>query len=185
MPLLTWSWYTAKRLLAEELPRRWAHTRGVAHRAAEVARMLPREDRQILAASAWLHDIGYAENLVDTGFHQLDGARYLVAQGVPRRVCALVAHYAGAVAVAEIRGLSAELEPFEDEGGPVRDALWYCDMTTAPDGTPVSFSERMRELRARRSADDPVIHALDRNEDERAAAVRRTEELLPTATTHV
>ncbi|NKQ58542.1 HDIG domain-containing protein [Amycolatopsis sp. K13G38] len=185
MSLRTWGWYTAKQLLADELPRRWAHTRGVAHRAAEVARSLPAEDRQILIAAAWLHDIGYAEELIDTGFHQLDGARYLAARGVPRRVCALVAHHAGAAAVAAVRGLSAELAEFDDEQGPVRDALWYCDMTTAPDGTPVSFAERMRELRARRSPDDPVIQALAGNESERAAAVSRTEELLHSTATLV
>ncbi|NKQ58234.1 HD domain-containing protein [Amycolatopsis sp. K13G38] len=178
MPLRTWGWYMAKQLLADESPRRWAHTQGVARRAAEVAGALPPEDRQVLVAAAWLHDIGYAEEVIDTGFHQLDGARYLLAHGAPRRVCALVAHHSGAAAVAEVRGLSAELGEFDDEHGPVRDALWYCDMTTGPDGTPMSFAERMRELRARRSPDDPAIQALATNEDERASAVQRTEHLL-------
>ncbi|SFJ82922.1 MULTISPECIES: three-helix bundle dimerization domain-containing protein [Amycolatopsis] len=169
---------TAKRLLAGELPRRWRHTRGVAGRAEEVARLLPRDEGQVLVASAWLHDVGYAAEVTVTGFHQLDGARYLARHGVPRRVCALVAHHAGAAGVAELNGLAGELGEFEDERTLVRDALWYCDMTTSPDGARVSFDERMAELRARRGDSDPVVRALALNGDERAAAVRRVEDFL-------
>ena len=65
----------AEMLLAEELPRRWRHVRSVARRARWVAKKLSLSDD--LVAAAWLHDIGYAPELVDTGFHPLDGARYL------------------------------------------------------------------------------------------------------------
>ena len=177
-PLPARSRATAEHLLTGDLPGRWQHTRGVAERAAEVAAILPREDQPVLLSAAWLHDIGYAPAVADTGLHQLDGARYLARHRVPRRVCALVAHHAGAVAVAELVGLSAELAEFTDEVGPTRDALWYCDMTTSPDGERVTFDERMAELRARRGPDDPVVRALVVNESERAAAVRRTEERL-------
>ncbi|MEV4315667.1 three-helix bundle dimerization domain-containing protein [Actinocrispum sp. NPDC049592] len=176
--LRTWSWLTARRLLAGELPRRWAHVRGVARRAEQIASAFPPREAEVLVASAWLHDIGYASTLAGTGLHQLDGARFLVACGVPFRVCALVAHHAGAAAVAELVGLADELSVFEDERGPVRDALWYCDMTTGPDGRRMTFDERMAELRQRRSADDPVVRALAVNGTERAAAVRRTQERL-------
>ena len=63
-------------------------------------------------------------------------------------------------------------------GGPVRDALWYCDLTTSPDGLPVSLRTRIVELCARRGPDDPVVRALADNGAERAGAVRRTESLL-------
>jgi hypothetical protein len=178
LPLRTWAWFTAERLLAVELPRRWAHSRGVAHRAEEIAPAFPPEERDILVASAWLHDIGYATPVAETGLHQLDGARYLARHGLPARVCALVAHHAGASAVAELVDLADDLAEFPDDRDPVRDALWYCDMTTGPRGERVSFADRMAELRRRRTADDPVIRALTTNLDERAAAVRRTEERL-------
>lgn len=168
----------AERLLAEELPRRWAHTQGVARNAEEIARRLPPDEGKVLVDAAWLHDIGYAGDLVETGFHQLDGARYLARQGVPERVCALVAHHAGAAAVAALNGLSGQLAQFEDERSLVRDALWYCDMTTSPDGKPISFDDRMAELRSRRGPADPVVRALEVNGTERAAAVRRTEQFL-------
>ncbi len=57
--------------------------------------------------------------------------------------------------------------------GPVRDAPWYCELTTSPDGLPVSLRTRMVELRARRGPDDPVVRALAVNGAERAGAVRR------------
>lgn len=65
----------ARRHLAE-LPLRWRHVRGVGHRAERVAEALRLGDGALIAA-AWLHDIGYGRALTDTGFHPLDGARYL------------------------------------------------------------------------------------------------------------
>jgi hypothetical protein len=177
----TWAWLTARRVLAEELPRRWAHSRRVARQAEQIAPAFPPGEAEVLVASAWLHDIGYASAVAVTGLHQLDGARFLATRGVPFRVCALVAHHAGVAAVAELVGLADGLAVFEDERSPVRDALWYCDMTTGPDGRSMTFDERMTELRRRRSADDPVVRALEVNERERAAAVRRTEERLRSA----
>ncbi|HVV08931.1 HD domain-containing protein [Amycolatopsis sp.] len=178
MSLTEWARCTAKRLLARSLPRRWAHSQGVAGRAAAIGWALPEGEREVLVAAAWLHDIGYAESLVRTGMHQIDGARFLLRQRVPERICALVAHHAGAAAVAELTGLSAQLAEFRDERGRVRDALWYCDMTTGPTGRPVSFEGRMAEIRSRRGPADPVVRALEINGAERAAAVRRTEDLL-------
>lgn len=176
--LRTWAWVTARRLLAGELPRRWAHSWGVARRAEQISSAFTAEEAEVLVAAAWLHDIGYASPLTVTGMHQVDGARFLAACGVPFRVCALVAHHAGAAAVADLLGLAGELAVFDDEQSPVRDALWYCDMTTGPDGRSMTFDERMAELRVRRSADDPVVRALAVNGSERAAAVRRTQERL-------
>lgn len=176
--LTEWAQNTARRLLALHLPRRWAHTSGVARRAEQVARVLPAEERDVLVAAAWLHDIGYAAELVDTGLHSLDGARYLLRAGVSRCLCALVAHHSGAAAVAEVLGLGGPLAEFEDDRGRLRDALWYCDMTTSPDGHPITVGARLTEIRERRGPDDPVVRALAINVDERLAAVRRTHRLL-------
>ncbi|GAA3795717.1 HD domain-containing protein [Amycolatopsis tucumanensis] len=178
IPLDRWARVTAGRLLADEQPRRWAHSQGVGRKAEGTALALAPADRPVLVAAAWLHDIGYAAAVGGVGFHQLDGACYLRSVGVPLRVCALVAHHSGADAVAALVGLGRRLAEFPDERGPVRDALWYCDLTTSPDGLPVSYRTRLLELRARRGPDDPVVRALAVNGEERAAAVRRTEDLL-------
>lgn len=64
----------AERLMSEELPRRWRHVQAVARTATGVSSAVGPTDRDVLIASAWLHDIGYGNELVDTGFHTLDGA---------------------------------------------------------------------------------------------------------------
>lgn len=58
-----------------------------------------------------------------TGFHPLDGARYLRSVGAPDRVVNLVAHHSCALVEAQLRGLADELVEFEDEQSPLRDAL--------------------------------------------------------------
>jgi hypothetical protein len=68
--------------------RRWAtagHTCwAVVRQAQEIAAILPSEERAVLVAAAYLHDLGYAPALVETGFHALDGARHLRALGYER-----------------------------------------------------------------------------------------------------
>ena len=76
MNLADWAEDTARTILQTPLPRRWAHTLGVAAQARSLAPILGR-DADLLTAAALLHDIGYAPDLIDTGFHPLDGARYL------------------------------------------------------------------------------------------------------------
>ena len=71
-----WAAELARKLLEVPLPRRWAHVQGVAAQARSLAPILG-DDADLLEAAAWLHDIGYSPELADTGFHPLDGARYL------------------------------------------------------------------------------------------------------------
>jgi hypothetical protein len=44
-----------------------------------------------MVMAAWLHDIGYAPELAVTGFHPLDGARFLRRAGADGQVVSLVA----------------------------------------------------------------------------------------------
>ncbi|HEY1484626.1 MAG TPA: HD domain-containing protein, partial [Micromonosporaceae bacterium] len=115
---------TAKSLLAGN-ETRWRHTIGVAARAAELAITVPAEDRETLIVAAWLHDVGYAEALVETGFHPLDGAAYLDRTGWPPRVAALVAHHSGAAIVAEFSGLRHALAVYPHIEDPLADALTF------------------------------------------------------------
>jgi putative nucleotidyltransferase with HDIG domain len=72
--------------MAEPLPRRWGHVQAVAAKA-ESLRPLLGEDADLLVVAAWLHDIGYAPDVQDTGFHPLDGARYLRRLDADPRLC--------------------------------------------------------------------------------------------------
>ena len=132
-------------------------------------------DGVLLVATSLLHDIGYAPGLIDTGFHAIDGARYLRNIDAPTRLVDLVAHHSCAVLEAELRGLSAELAEFEDEGPtPVRDALWWADMTTTPVGQPTTVTDRVREIEQRYGPDDVVSCFLRWAWPELLSAVERT-----------
>jgi putative nucleotidyltransferase with HDIG domain len=110
-------------ILFQQLPQRWRHTIGVARRAEELTAVLDGDDPTVLAAAAWLHDIGYAEQLAETGFHPLDGARPLDRLGWPARITALVAHHSGAVFVAHAQRLGSESDAYPREHSALSDAL--------------------------------------------------------------
>jgi hypothetical protein len=133
------------------------------------------EDQELLMTAAWLHDVGYSPDVAVTGFHPLDGALYLKEAGAPRRLVGLVAFHSSAAAEAELCGLSDEIGQFADERTLTRDLLWYCDMTTGPDGRSMSFNERMAEVRERYPADHYVTRALDVGMGERRSAIARVE----------
>jgi hypothetical protein len=173
----------AQRYLADALPRRWIHVQAVGTKAVQVGgALLHDHDASVLVAAAWLHDLGYAPDLVVTGLHPLDGARRLKAIGFDERVAALVAHHSCAHLEASERGLAEALDAeFPREEGVVPDALWYCDMTTGPDGQDFEVTVRLGEIRARYGPGDVVTRFIIRAEPEIVAAVRRTEERLKAA----
>lgn len=161
MEQAAWARDLALRLLEAPLPRRWSHTQGVAGRAASLAPVLG-EDADLLAAAAWLHDIGYSPELVDTGFHPLDGARYLRdVQAADDRLCRLVAHHSCAVYEANERGLYETLTAeFAPERAELAEALTYCDMTTGPDGRRLSVTDRLAEIHSRYGSDHLVSRSI-------------------------
>ena len=163
--------------LSDALPRRWRHVQGVAGKAEQVAAALGL-DGDVLVTAAWLHDIGYAPSVADTGFHPLDGARYLAARGLSERVVHLVARHSYAVHEAELRGIGDQLAGYRDERGAVRDALWYSDITTSPDGEPVSAAERIAEIKQRYGPDHLVTRFITDASPELLGAVERTQKRL-------
>jgi hypothetical protein len=168
----------AEAMLAETLPRRWRHVRSVARRARWVAKQLGLPED--LVAAAWLHDIGYAPALVETGFHPLDGARYLRSQGIDREIASLVAHHSCARIEADVRGLGAELASEFPPGDPaLTDALLYCDMTTGPDGDYVRPADRLVEIRGRYGPDHEVTRFVEQAASEILMTAGRVEQLLP------
>ncbi|WP_157255172.1 HD domain-containing protein [Nonomuraea typhae] len=150
MGQVAWAYDLAKRLLEDPLPRRWAHTQGVGKRAEALAPILG-DDADTLVAAAYLHDIGYSPRLVDTGFHPLDGARYLRdVHQADERLIRLVAHHSCAVNEALERSLyDALTSEFSAERPDLMDALTYCDMTTGPDGQHLDVEERLAEIHSR------------------------------------
>lgn len=173
--LITWARAHAEKRLRAPLPRRWAHVQGVSERARVAAPLFSEDDAALLVAAALLHDVGYAPDIAYTGFHPLDGARYLREVGASERLCALVAHHTCAYREAELRGLSVELTEWTDEETPLRDALWWADMTTTPDGEPTNVDSRIAEIQDRYGPEDLVTFFIRQARPELVAAVQRTE----------
>lgn len=141
------------------------------------------DDAPVLVAAALVHDIGYGPAVARTGFHPLDGARFLTRAGLGDRVAALVAHHSGARFEAVHRGCAAALAHFARETSLVADALTYCDLTTGPGGQRVSVEARLADIRGRYAADSPVMRALGDSEPALWAACDRVERVLAASRT--
>ena len=166
------------RELLGDLGNRWEHTRAVAAQAARAAAAVPPGQGPALRAAAWLHDIGYAAPLHDTGFHPLDGARFLQARGWDPLVVGLVAQHSGARFVAEVRGLRAQLDAFGDPAfvlGALPDALTYADQTISADGHVVDVQTRHADMLRRHGPDSPSVRCHALRGPVLRAAVARTE----------
>jgi hypothetical protein len=173
--LVAWATRAVVDVLAEPLPRRLAHVTGVGARARLAAPLFDPQDQEVLVAAAILHDIGYAPSLALTGFHPLDGASFLAEGRADVRLCALVAHHSCAYLEAELRGLSAQLARWTDERTALRDALWWADMTTTPDGEPTNVHDRIEEIEKRYGPEDLVTFFVRQAKPELVGAVERTE----------
>jgi len=160
--------------LLEPLGNRWLHVQAVAARAAEVGGAVGPEERDLLVAAAWLHDIGYAPSVALLRFHPVDGARFLEGQGAAARLCALVAHHSCARVEAEERGLSDELAAWPLESSPVMDALCTADMTTGPAGQRFTFDERVAEIFSRYGDGSIVQRSIARSRPLLADSIDRT-----------
>jgi HD superfamily phosphodiesterase len=108
---------------------RWLHVQQAASQAKRAIHAAPADDHDLLIAAAFLHDVGYAPELAQTGFHPLDGARWIRRQGKPDRLARLVAHHSCAIYEARQRGLGEELlAEFSPENSATYDALVFFDM---------------------------------------------------------
>ena len=172
MTLESWATAQAERLIGA-LGDRWTHVEAVADKARGLAAVLSAEDADLLVAAALLHDVGYAPSLNRLGFHAVDGAWFLRAQGQERLAC-LVAYHSGARFEAEERDLVEELAAFPVEDGPVMDALTFADMTTGPAGQPMTLAQRIEEVQRRYPSEDPVHRAIVRARPLLQAAIDRT-----------
>jgi hypothetical protein len=139
-----WARAEARRKL-EPLGRRWAHSLAVAAQAELLRATFDERRGDQLVAAAYLHDIGYAPDLVVTGFHPLDGAMWLEGLVDPE-VVSLVGHHSCAWVEADMRCLGPRLMDVPRPEGELLDALTYCDMTSGPAGERMTLDERLAEI---------------------------------------
>ena len=146
-------------------------------RARSIARAFVPEDRPYLIAAAYLHDIGYAPALAQTGLHALDGARYLRSLG-QERLARLIAHHSEARFEARLRGLDRELAEFPREPSAVADALTWCDMTVGSTGQTTTLHERTLDIARRYGEDHAATRALSWSMSYLSLSLARTERRL-------
>ncbi|GAA1881972.1 HD domain-containing protein [Actinomadura bangladeshensis] len=180
-----WAREIARHHLQSALPRRWAHTQGVARQARTLAPLLG-DRADLLEAAAWLHDVGYAPDLVVTGFHPLDGARFLRdVHQADEHLCRLVAHHTCAVVEARERGLVDELtSEFGTEPPELTDSLIYCDMTTSPDGEELAVEDRLSEILSRYGGGHLVSRSITTSSPYILGAVHRVQDELSATRSH-
>lgn len=152
-------------LLCSLEPDRQSHSLSVGQKALDAASHIEAALRSDLVVAAVLHDVGYAHP--DTGFHPLDGARFLARVGFSPRVCHLVVHHSASTREAQERGLNlAVYADFAVDGvdlGPAHAVLWWADMTTGPQGEDVTVEDRLEEICARYGPDDVVTRFIRRS----------------------
>lgn len=157
--------------LIGDLEPRWSHVHAAGLRAEELcdSASLPEH----VAIAAWLHDIGYSPAIAHTGFHPLDGARFLVEQGAPREVVRLAAWHTGAGFEAQERGLLGDLDAFAQPQAEELDALTMIDLATSPTGEPVLDVKRIAEILSRYDDGHPVHEAVENSRGSLLASSRR------------
>lgn len=162
--------------LLEGVGSRLEHTRRVADQAGRVCRLLGGPWGAALVPAAWLHDLGYSPAVAVTGFHPLDGARYLRRSGWPPEVCRLVAWHSAAAAEAELRGLALTLaDEFTPPPPEAAAAMAWADLTSSPAGELWSVQDRLAEILERYPPGTLVHRAVSAAAPELVAAAAAVE----------
>src|SRR5260370_20846699 len=159
------------------LGNRWLHVQGVVEQALHVGEIFDEEERSYLIAAAYVHDIGYAPELQQTGLHSIDGALWLRSHN-QERLASLTAYHSGTWFQAQLHGLLPDLEQFSREQSMVADALDYCDMTTGPAGARISFEERIKDILVRYPEPHIVAQATHQAKPSLSQAVERIQQEL-------
>ena len=160
-----WSITEAKAIavgLLNGLEPRLTHVCSAGEKAKRLApRLFPdKAEQELVVAAVWLHDIGYSAALVQTEFHPLDGARYLLSQG-QAELASLVAYHSDAREQATGLGLLAELQTIPPTTHPLHQLFVDgMDGTTGPHGETFTVDERIAEVAERYGADHRVTQAM-------------------------
>jgi HD domain len=168
----------AARLL-RGLEARLNHSAAVAARINVVADLVEPAWRSPLRDAAWLHDVGYSETVAFTGFHPLDGARWLRDHGWPPETCRLVAWHTEPLDEARRHGLHAELTAeFNRPSQRAAAVLAWADLTTSPTGERWDAERRLADI-LRRYPPGSIVHDATRASlPALREAVRTVEDLL-------
>jgi hypothetical protein len=157
---------------------RLPHTRAVARHAGRVSDVVQVRWKFAIVDAAWLHDIGYSPAVSSTGFHPLDGARWLRTEGFSEETCSLVAWHTGAIYEARERGEDELRAEFAAPAPSALDALTWADLTSSPSGDLVSPEVRLDEILDRYEPGSAVRLAIAAGMTDLHGSIERIEQLL-------
>lgn len=171
--------------LLRSVGTRLAHSACVARQVEQVGHLVDASWQPALHEAAWLHDIGYHERIAFTGFHPLDGARWLQASGWRPETCRLVAWHTAASSEGTLRGLADTLAAeFAPPVSLAAAALTWADLTSSPAGAKWTAHRRVADILRRHPADSVVHRSVVAALPDLRAAVKQIEfRLAPTAET--
>jgi hypothetical protein len=165
--------------LLHGLDGRLAHSATVAAQIERVADLVETDWRPSARAAAWLHDVGYHPDLARTGFHPLDGARWLRDHAWPDETCRLVAWHTQSLEEALLYGFATELAAeFDPPPQLAASALAWADLTSSPNGELWDPERRLAEILDRYPPGSNVHEATRRSLPRLRAAVTQIEDLL-------
>lgn len=168
----------ATRLL-QGLATRLDHSAAVAAQIDRVAGLVEPGWRSAAGDAAWLHDVGYNPDLARTGFHPLDGARWLRDHHWPTATCRMVAWHTEPLE--EARQCDLDWELTEEFARPPRlaaAALAWADLTSSPSGERWDPERRLAEILDRYPPGFVVHEATRASLPALRAAVQEIEDLL-------
>ncbi len=141
-------------------PSRLVHVLEIARRVRESAALLnrlgwhPPIDLEIAECAALLHDIGYWKPIAETGFHPVDGLRFLYGQG-QKELGELIAGHS----CSPEEGMLSGFPGIEPSPNIIARLITYWDLQVKQGGEVVSYQERLRDILSRYGPDTIVAKA--------------------------
>jgi hypothetical protein len=133
---------------------RYKHILGVVEEMKELTSFLQinKKIKEELVNIAYLHDIGYSDKLVKTGYHPLDGATFCERSGYSKEVVSAVMFHSGAFEDVE-RNFPDLMETYlgykyylSQKMNIYIDLITYCDLHRSSSGKKVKLKERLEEI---------------------------------------